>query len=226
MTGTISAVGAGGSIELKPGASATWSITNAHEFIGTVQLQRSTDLATWETIQSWIGTTGARLTETVGAGVLKNESSSHEYYRVACLVFDALSDNLTWVIALDLAGTVRGSISELITIGTGATTDSVANLLPANAIIEAVAIRVVAAIPTATTFTVGDPTTAARFATGVAVAVDTTTIGVLHRHPDAASAAAGPVQGSAAKVRITPNSTPGSAIGRVLVTVFYRQYSV
>jgi len=227
MTGTISAVGAGGAIELKPGASAVYSITNAHEFIGTVQVQRSTDLVTWAPIQSWVGTNGARLTGTVGAGILKNESAGHEYYRVSCIVFDALSDNLEWALALDLAAARPALwVTELITIAAAATSDSVADLLPANAIIEAVIARVVATIPTATSFTIGDGTTAARFATGVAVAADGTFVGLAHMQPDVA-AAAGPVQASAAKLRITPaGGTPASNIGRVLVTVFYRQYSV
>ena len=64
MTGTISAVGVSSVLELAPGATGVYSITNAHEFIGTVQLQRSQNLATWEPVQSWTGTTGARLTVT------------------------------------------------------------------------------------------------------------------------------------------------------------------
>jgi hypothetical protein len=47
-------------------------------------------------------------------------------------------------------------------------------------------------------------------------------VGLLHRNPDAANAAAGPVQSAAAKLRITTTGTPGA--GKIRVTVFYRQY--
>ncbi len=117
----------------------------------------------------------------------------------------------------------KGVISELLTIAAAATTDTTGNLLPANAVIEAVVVRVTTVIPTAATFTVGDATTAARFATGVAVAAGTTAVGLLHRHPDVA-AAAGPVQATAAKIRITPNASPAAATGVIRVEVFYSQF--
>lgn len=117
----------------------------------------------------------------------------------------------------------RGVNSELLTIAAAATTDTTGNLLPADAIIEAVVVRVTTVIPTAATFTVGDATTAARFATGVAVAADTTSVGLLHRNPDVA-AAAGPVQSAAAKVRITPNTAPGAATGVVRVQVYFSRW--
>lgn len=117
----------------------------------------------------------------------------------------------------------RGVNSELLTIAAAATTDTTGNLLPADAIIESVAIRVTTVIPTAATFTVGDATTAARFATGVSAAATTTAIGLLHRHPDVA-AAAGPVQTTAAKVRITPNASPAAATGVVRIQVYFSRW--
>ena len=117
----------------------------------------------------------------------------------------------------------KGVNSELLTIAAAATTDTTGNLLPVDAVIESVSVRVVTVIPTAATFTVGDATTAARFATGVAVAAGTTAVGLLHRNPDVA-AAAGPVQSAAAKVRITPNTAPGAATGQVRVQVFFSRW--
>lgn len=118
----------------------------------------------------------------------------------------------------------RGQTTELMTIAAAATSTSVADLLPANSIIEAVLIRVTTIIPTATTFTVGDGTTAARFGTGIAVAAGTTNIGII-QHNTANSNAAGPVQTAAAKIVITPDQTPAANTGRVRVTVFYRTFT-
>lgn len=116
---------------------------------------------------------------------------------------------------------IHGQSSELLTIAAAATTDTAGNLLPANSIIEAVVVRVTTVIPTAATFTVGDATTAARFASGVAVAANTTSVGLTAVDQ---TGVAGPKQTAAAKVRITPNATPGAATGVVRITVFYRQF--
>lgn len=115
-----------------------------------------------------------------------------------------------------------GSASELLTIAAAANTDTSATLLPANAYIEAVTVRVVTVIPTAATFTVGDPTTAGRFATGVSTAANTTAVGLIQSDQ---TGAAGPKQTAAAKVRITPNLSPATATGQVRITVFYRSYA-
>jgi len=114
-----------------------------------------------------------------------------------------------------------GSASELLTIANAASTDTTATLLPANSVIEAVVVRVTTVIPTATTFAVGDATIAARFATGISVAANTTAVGLTHVDQTGTS---GPKQVAAAKVRITPNGTPAAATGVVRITVFYRQY--
>lgn len=117
-----------------------------------------------------------------------------------------------------------GTLSEEITLSTGgATTDSAANLLPANSEILSITYRVTTAITTAVNFSIGDATTAARFVSGATgVAAGETGVGLLHKNPDVA-AAAGPVQTAAAKIRITANTTPGA--GAIRVQVFYRTYS-
>lgn len=120
------------------------------------------------------------------------------------------------------AQAASGVSTELLTIAAAATTDTSANLLPANSYIEAVTVNVVTAIPTAATFTVGDATTAARFATGVSTALNTQTVGLTHVDQ---TGAAGPRQTSAAKVRITPNAVPADATGQVRVDVFWRTYT-
>jgi hypothetical protein len=118
----------------------------------------------------------------------------------------------------------RCSVSELLTIAAAATTDTAANLLPADAIIEAVVVRTVVIIPTAATYTVGDPTQAARFATGVSTAAGSTAVGILHWNPTVAADTLGPRQTAAAVIRITPNAVPGAATGQVRITVFYTKF--
>jgi hypothetical protein len=115
----------------------------------------------------------------------------------------------------------RGSISEAITLSTsGATTDSTADLLPANAIIEAVTARVTTTITTATDWSLGDATTAARFAAANSTLTSgTTSVGLEHVDQ---TGAAGPKQTSAAKLRITTTGTPGAGVIRV--TVYYRKF--
>lgn len=108
---------------------------------------------------------------------------------------------------------------ELLTIAAAANSNTVGLLLPANSLILAVLARVTVAIPTATTFQIGDATTAGRFATGVAVAVNTTAVGILHWSGAVTTLAAGPSQAAAAAIRVTPSATPGNANGRVRLQV-------
>lgn len=119
---------------------------------------------------------------------------------------------------------VQGQNSELLTLSTsGATTDTTANLLPANSIIEAVVCRVTTTITTATDWSVGDGTTAARFSSANATLVaGTTSVGLNHQKGAVTTDAAGPTQVSAAKVRITTTGTPGA--GAIRITVFYRSF--
>lgn len=119
----------------------------------------------------------------------------------------------------------RGYASEEITLSTsGLTTDSSANLLPANSIIEAVTARVTTLITTTTNWAVGDTTTSARFSSANAtLAAGTTSVGLNHYKGAVSTDAAGPTQTSAAKVRITcTGANPGA--GKIRVVVFYRTF--
>jgi hypothetical protein len=120
---------------------------------------------------------------------------------------------------------VNGSSSELITLSTsGTTTDSSANLLPAGALIQSVACRVTTTITTATDWSVGDGTTAARFSSANATLVSgTTSIGLNQMKGAVTTDAAGPTQAAAAKLRITTTGTPGA--GAIRCTVFYSQFT-
>jgi len=116
----------------------------------------------------------------------------------------------------------RGYAEELITLATGGlTTDSSANLLPANSIIQAVVCRVTTTITTATSWAVGDGTTAARFsAANSTLTAGTTSVGLAHMAGNVSTTAAGPTQAAAAKLRITAaGSNPGA--GAVRCGVFY-----
>lgn len=116
----------------------------------------------------------------------------------------------------------HASVSELVTLSTaGTTTDTTANLLPANAIIEAVVARVTTTITTATDWQLGDATTPGRFtAANSTLAAGTTDVGLVHIDQ---TGAAGPRQTTAAKLRVTTTGTPGAGVIRV--TVFYRQFT-
>lgn len=118
----------------------------------------------------------------------------------------------------------RGSISELITLSTvGTTTDSAADLLPANSIIEAVTARITTTIATATDWSLGDATTANRFtAANSTLTAGTTSVGLRHYQGSITTDAAGPVQTSAAKLRITTTGTPSAGVLRI--TVYFRKF--
>jgi hypothetical protein len=112
--------------------------------------------------------------------------------------------------------------SELLTLSTGGTTtDTTANLLPANSIILGVVGRVTTTITTGCTgWQMGDPTTAGRFtASNVTLAAGTTDVGKVQLTTGVASATTGLFQTSAAKVRVTcATAAPGA--GAVRITVF------
>lgn len=118
---------------------------------------------------------------------------------------------------------LRGQISEEITLDTAATfTESATNILPANSIIEAVVARITATIATASDWKLGDATQTARFLpTTTDLVLGTTKVGLAHRQPDVV-AALGPVQTTAAKLRITTTGMPTA--GKIRITVFYSQF--
>ncbi len=125
----------------------------------------------------------------------------------------------------DGSNVYRAAVSEEITLSTsGTTTDSVANLLPANSVIDGVVARITQAITVATDWKLGDATTLGRFLaaqSGSQLNLNATAVGLAHRQPDVV-AAAGPVQTTAAKLRITTTGTP--AAGKIRVTVFFTQF--
>lgn len=134
----------------------------------------------------------------------------------------ATSRNITIGTTANGAAWTFGVISEQITLSTGGTTtDSAANLLPANAIIESVVARITTTITVATNWSLGDATIAARFAAANStLTAGTTSIGLQHVDQTGTS---GPKQTAAAKLRITTTGTPGAGVIRV--TVYYRTFT-
>ena len=130
-------------------------------------------------------------------------------------------------VAVETANTARwilGHISEEITLNTGGTTtDSVADMLPANSIIHAVVARVTEGISVATNWALGDSAVAARFLTATTdLTLGTQKVGLNHMKGAVAADNAGPTQATAAKLRITTTGTPTA--GKVRVTVFYSTF--
>ena len=102
------------------------------------------------------------------------------------------------------------------------TTDTTANLLPANSVILGIVYRVTTTIATATGWQPGDPTTAGRFGaaqTGGQLTAGATFNGGVFNTTGIASATTGMVQTSAAKARITTTGTPSA--GAIRITSFY-----
>lgn len=113
------------------------------------------------------------------------------------------------------------TISESITLATGGlTTDSTADLLPANSLILAVTARVTTTITTTTDWALGDATTATRFSDASAtLTAGTTVVGVNHQKGGVSTDATGQTQTAAAKLRITcSGANPGAGVVRVTVT--------
>lgn len=132
--------------------------------------------------------------------------------------------NSSTLLTANGAAVVPFANSELITLSTsGATTDSTADLLPANSIIDSVVCRVTTTITTATDWGISDPTTSLRFsAVNAVMTAGSTTVGLKHMFGVVSTTATGPTQASAAKLRITTTGTPGA--GAVRCTVFGRQF--
>ena len=110
-------------------------------------------------------------------------------------------------------------LEEEITLATGAaTTDSTANLLPANSIILCVTSRVTTTITTAVNYALGDATVGTRFAAAnTSVAAGDTGVGLSAMFGVVSATNAGPTQAAAAKLRITCNANPGAGKVRVCV---------
>jgi hypothetical protein len=118
-----------------------------------------------------------------------------------------------------------GHLSENLTLSTsGTTTNTSASLLPANSIIEAVVAYVTTGITVATDWKLGDSTQAARFtAAQTGLIAGSTVVGLNHVDPTVATANLGPVQTSAATVRVTTTGTPGA--GAIRITSFFRSFT-
>lgn len=134
------------------------------------------------------------------------------------LVYGGVGDGLE---TSNGARITRGTLSQEITLSTaGTTTDSTGNMLPDNSVIEAVVWRVTQAITTAANFSIGDPTTSARFVSAsTGISLGSTGVGLAHVDQ---TGAAGPRQTAGNNLRITCNATPGA--GKIRVTVFYRTF--
>lgn len=119
--------------------------------------------------------------------------------------------------------------SEEITLSTaGLTTDSAADLLPADSIIQSVLTRVTQTISGGgvTGFSVGDPTTLADRFVGNSpnLAAGSTVVGSRHWSTVLNAASVGPRQNNNAKIRITAvGGTPTQ--GKVRVTVFFKTFN-
>lgn len=120
----------------------------------------------------------------------------------------------------------RGYLSELITLDTAEVfTESAADLLPADALIESVTARVTADITTATEWAVGDGDGyPERFSSPNSTLVEgTRSVGLDHHLSPGFSPQTGPVQSVAGRVRITLDVIPDA--GSVRVVVFYQRFS-
>lgn len=107
------------------------------------------------------------------------------------------------------------SISELITIAAAATSVSVSNLIPANAMILGVVARVTVVIPTAVTWAMTITTDGTTLITGVAVAANTTDTMFANQQLSQFFNA------TARTVTITPSAQPADNSGRIRVSCFY-----
>lgn len=104
------------------------------------------------------------------------------------------------------------SLTELLTIAAAATSTTTMSI-PAGTIVLAVSVRVTVAIPTAATFTVTGNTSSTVF--------DTAAVAVAANSTDKGTAAGAFYNAAAQTIRITPNLTPATNVGRVRITIFY-----
>lgn len=149
--------------------------------------------------------------QVVGRVTVKNAVTGEIAFRVR----DSLGTSELVVSTSNGATLKTKSISEEITLGAGATTDSVADLLPTNAFIRSITGRVTTGF--AGTFKVGDSGIDDRVGTGISGALNTTFDMLASATPLPSYA-----QGSTAqKVRLTPSGGGAAAGGKVRVTVFY-----
>lgn len=129
---------------------------------------------------------------------------------------------------LDQCGKLE-MLEEVITIAAAATSNSANTaLLPANSEILCIRGMTIVTTTTATTYSVGEATTAARFGSGYSFTVPSVGspgwVYITHRQP-ANTNVQGSIQLADAGIRITPNATPGNALGRVLIQVIFIRWA-
>lgn len=115
----------------------------------------------------------------------------------------------------------EGYAHELFTPGSGTSADTAGLLLPANSLIIGVVARVTTGFSGSGTLSIGDATTAARFASGVALTAGTTVTSLATMN-SANTNAQGPVQTAAAKIRLTRSTGSFNGTGAIRLVVFYR----
>lgn len=108
------------------------------------------------------------------------------------------------------------ALTEITPIAAAAFTDTGIQI-PASVVVESVSVRVVTAIPTAATFTVGIAGNPSKF--------NTAPVSTVAGSVDAGTNAGDYLNTTAIAVRITPNVSPATATGQVRVTITYRSSS-
>ena len=157
-------------------------------------------------------------------GVLSDESGTGAALFAGGDIGAATSTSLTTNASANGATWLNSSWTELITLNLGVATTDSATDLPANSIIQGVTCRITTTIVTSTDWSVGDPTTAARFSSANStLTAGTTSVGLNHHKGSVTTDAAGPTQTAAAKLRITATGVPTA--GAVRCTVFYSQFT-
>lgn len=121
----------------------------------------------------------------------------------------------------------RGCNTELIALETdgsgGLATESSADLLPANSIIEAVTARITTTIVGGIDWAIGDASVGTRFADATSVlTAGIMVVGLNHVDQTDSSPVVGARQTSAGKVVITTSATPSSGVIRV--SVYYSRF--
>lgn len=119
---------------------------------------------------------------------------------------DFLKDLLGGKVALKVA-------TEEMTVAAAAYTDT-AMQLPAYCIPLAVTARVKTLIPTATTFDIGISGATTRFGSSIAVAAGTTS-----KVPNLT------IPSTATALRLTPDSSPATATGKVIISMYYLEFT-
>lgn len=166
----------------------------------------SAGVISWSSTGQYSGTNDIGIVRNA-AGVLEVNSGTAGTYR------DTIA-RASYVAPSSANGQSLGikCLTELTTIAAAATTDTTIQM-PAGAIVLGVQVRNTVAVTCTTSYAVGDSGNASRFSAAIAKAVNTT-----------ASLLVAPyLNASALSVRITPDTTPSDATGRVRVTIYYWQ---